>query len=82
MTAFVNNTHYYTKSHIQYAFTLIELLVVIAIIAILGTLLLFADGHVEIHRWRDPRTPKAQMFAAVPNSKDYLWVILHATGKK
>ena len=37
----------------------------------------FADGHSEIHKWKDPRTIIKGNTAgrlAVPNSVDYLWI--------
>jgi len=45
----------------------------------------FADGHSEIHRWRDPRTTpnikKGDMTLNVPsrNNQDVLWLQQHAT---
>jgi len=44
----------------------------------------FADGHAEIHRWRDPRTlpplqARFQKFISCPGSKDLLWLQQHAT---
>jgi prepilin-type N-terminal cleavage/methylation domain-containing protein len=43
----------------------------------------FADGHAEVHRWKDPRTwaPKSA-FSASPNNQDVLWLLQHATGRK
>jgi prepilin-type processing-associated H-X9-DG protein len=47
----------------------------------------FADGHVERHRWPDPRTtPPLRKTAwtewdfAMPNSPDLYWIQKHATG--
>ena len=43
----------------------------------------FADGHSEIHKWRDPRTKRPVAFQSFPNyppgipcsgSEDYVWV--------
>jgi prepilin-type processing-associated H-X9-DG protein len=44
----------------------------------------FADGHAEIHKWRDGRTTpplstKFQKFQPCPGSKDLDWLRLHAT---
>ncbi len=44
----------------------------------------FADGHAEIHKWRDSRTlpplsPTFQKFVPCPNSVDLLWLQQHAT---
>jgi prepilin-type N-terminal cleavage/methylation domain-containing protein/prepilin-type processing-associated H-X9-DG protein len=44
----------------------------------------FADGHSEIHRWRDPRmTPplgtQLQLNVASPNNQDVLWMQDHST---
>lgn len=41
----------------------------------------FADGHSEIHKWRDPRTLKATLFAASPNNLDVAWIQEHSTRK-
>ena len=41
----------------------------------------FADGHAEIHKWRDSRTPTAQLFQASPNNLDVAWIQDHATRK-
>ena len=47
----------------------------------------FADGHSEIHRWRDPRTMPAlvanQLLGLnqnMPNNQDILWMAQHAAG--
>jgi hypothetical protein len=48
----------------------------------------FGDGHAEIHRWRDPRTLKAQVlgfkeqFTMTPNNPDLIWLQAHATIRK
>ncbi len=34
----------------------------------------FADGHSEIHKWRDARTATAPIFAASPNNADVDWL--------
>jgi prepilin-type processing-associated H-X9-DG protein len=46
----------------------------------------FADGHAEIHRWRDPRTmPPLQKdglipdVLASPNNRDVIWLQEHST---
>jgi prepilin-type N-terminal cleavage/methylation domain-containing protein/prepilin-type processing-associated H-X9-DG protein len=44
----------------------------------------FADGHAEIHKWRDGRTLPAlsssfQKFVSCPGSVDLLWLQKHAT---
>jgi len=41
----------------------------------------FADGHSEIHRWKDGRTVKAQLFQASPNNVDITWIQERATAK-
>ena len=45
----------------------------------------FADGHSEIHKWKDSRmTPpmgKGQPNIAMPNSPDAYWVMEHSTRK-
>lgn len=47
----------------------------------------FADGHVERHRWQDPRTtpplrktPWTEWDFAMPNSPDLCWIQKHAAG--
>jgi len=47
----------------------------------------FADGHAEIHRWRDGRTlpplsTMFQKFVACPGSVDLLWLQLHGTSNQ
>jgi len=48
----------------------------------------FADGHAEIHRWRDPRTtPGLQAYDLVyfvpsPNNPDMIWLQQRASRKK
>jgi prepilin-type processing-associated H-X9-DG protein len=41
----------------------------------------FADGHAEIHRWRDPRTAKAVLFTSSPNNADVAWLQERSTRK-
>jgi type II secretory pathway pseudopilin PulG len=41
----------------------------------------YADGHSEIHRWKDPRTIKAQLFEASPNNADIAWFQERSTAK-
>jgi len=48
----------------------------------------FADGHVENHKWRDPRTtspldhknPPTNNGTQMPNSLDIYWLQKHAAG--
>ncbi len=40
-----------------------------------------ADGHSEIHRWRDKRTTTAPVFAASPNNPDVDWLHSRSTAK-
>lgn len=47
----------------------------------------FADGHAEIHKWRDGRTLPPleltfQKFVATPNNRDLVWLQRHATSKE
>jgi len=44
----------------------------------------FADGHVEIHRWLDPRTEMRpyQARAPVPNDPDIAWLQEHSCSRK
>jgi prepilin-type N-terminal cleavage/methylation domain-containing protein/prepilin-type processing-associated H-X9-DG protein len=47
----------------------------------------FADGHAEIHKWRDGRTLPAlsanfQKFISCPGNVDLLWLQQHATSRK
>ena len=45
----------------------------------------FADGHAEIHRWQDPRTPvqpDQSLRATHPNSPDILWLTARTTARK
>jgi prepilin-type processing-associated H-X9-DG protein len=45
-----------------------------------GANLAFADGHVEQHRWADPRTINApRNDAPMPGNADVLWMQQHAT---
>jgi prepilin-type processing-associated H-X9-DG protein len=45
----------------------------------------FADGHAEIHRWKNPDTIKPVKFylmplnVASPNNKDMLWLSDHTS---
>jgi prepilin-type N-terminal cleavage/methylation domain-containing protein/prepilin-type processing-associated H-X9-DG protein len=42
----------------------------------------FADGHTEIHRWRDPRTiPRniADLGVSMANNRDVFWIMDHGT---
>jgi len=41
----------------------------------------YADGHSEIHVWRDPRTIKAGLFEASPNNPDLDWFHQRTTSK-
>jgi len=41
----------------------------------------FADGHSEIHRWRDPRTAKTPIFGSSPNNLDLDWVQSKSSAK-
>ena len=47
----------------------------------------FADGHAEIHKWRDRRTQPPlkknfQKFIVTPNNADLIWLQQHATSPK
>ena len=48
----------------------------------------FADGHAEVHKWRDGSTfiPVTQLsrskFDVSPNNRDITWMIEHATAKR
>jgi prepilin-type N-terminal cleavage/methylation domain-containing protein len=41
----------------------------------------FADGHSEIHKWRDGRTAKAVLWQASPNNADVAWFQERSTAK-
>jgi prepilin-type N-terminal cleavage/methylation domain-containing protein len=41
----------------------------------------FADGHSEIHKWRDVRTVKATLFQASPNNADVDWLQSKSSAK-
>jgi prepilin-type N-terminal cleavage/methylation domain-containing protein/prepilin-type processing-associated H-X9-DG protein len=43
----------------------------------------FADGHAEIHKWRDPKFLAVASGAAgsLPTSQDVWWLVMHATAK-
>jgi prepilin-type N-terminal cleavage/methylation domain-containing protein len=50
----------------------------------------FTDGHVEGHRWRDPRTIISitgnetfiPHYISSPNNQDLIWITQHATSRK
>jgi len=42
----------------------------------------FADGHSEIHRWRDPRTMTCTLFQSSANNMDIAWFQERSTRKK
>jgi prepilin-type processing-associated H-X9-DG protein len=48
-----------------------------------SAVLSFADGHVESHRWRDPRTLKPVNGSPTvdhsPDNKDTIWLFQRAT---
>jgi prepilin-type processing-associated H-X9-DG protein len=41
----------------------------------------FADGHSEIHSWKDPRTKAQIPGGSYGNSKDVLWLWQHSTAR-
>ena len=44
----------------------------------------FADGHADIHRWKDARTQPTKTHyggETMPNNQDIFWVMDHCTGK-
>ena len=41
----------------------------------------FADGHSELHKWRDARTAKAGLGAASPNNIDVDWLMSKSSAK-
>ena len=41
----------------------------------------FADGHSEVHKWRDRRTAKARLFEGSPNNVDIAWFQERTTRK-
>ena len=41
----------------------------------------FADGHSEVHKWKDSRTSTAQIGATCPNNVDLDWVQSKASAK-
>jgi hypothetical protein len=41
----------------------------------------FADGHSELHKWRDARTAKAGLGAASPNNNDVDWLMSKSSAK-
>jgi prepilin-type N-terminal cleavage/methylation domain-containing protein/prepilin-type processing-associated H-X9-DG protein len=42
----------------------------------------FADGHSEIHKWKDPRTATAKIFDFCPNNMDYDWIMSKSSAKE
>jgi prepilin-type N-terminal cleavage/methylation domain-containing protein/prepilin-type processing-associated H-X9-DG protein len=44
----------------------------------------FADGHAEIHKWRDPKTLQLtfQNAQSTPNNQDAVWLTTHGTVPK
>ena len=44
----------------------------------------FADGHVESHKWLDPRTEMSPQYARepVPNDPDIAWLQEHSCSQK
>ncbi|MSR65843.1 MAG: prepilin-type N-terminal cleavage/methylation domain-containing protein [Pedosphaera sp.] len=42
----------------------------------------FADGHSEIHKWKDPRTATDKIRNFCPNNKDYEWVMSKSSAKE
>jgi len=47
-----------------------------------GGSLSFADGHSEIHRWRDPTTGTAPRNSKTVNNPDYFWLKERTSGLK
>lgn len=48
-----------------------------------GCNLAYADGHVEIHQWKDPRTVTAPRdSASMPGNLDLLWLNQHCTWRE
>jgi prepilin-type processing-associated H-X9-DG protein len=52
-----------------------------------GCTLVFADGHAEVHRWRDPRTMPVlkpgqllPLNVNLPGNQDVLWLSQHCAG--
>lgn len=41
----------------------------------------FADGHSEIHSWKDPRTRLKDVSTSQSNNRDVLWLWEHSTGR-
>jgi prepilin-type processing-associated H-X9-DG protein len=81
------------------AFTLVELAVILGTLALLVTVLSpalarshnracsfsFADNHVEMKRWSDPRTTPVQAYTgsvASPGNVDVAWLQDHSTRPK
>ena len=42
----------------------------------------FADGHVEIHKWLDPRTEPPVYQPSVPNDLDIAWLQEHCCSRR
>ncbi len=42
----------------------------------------FADGHAELHRWKDSRTFKNKFFDKSPNNQDIQWLYEHGIIRK
>jgi prepilin-type N-terminal cleavage/methylation domain-containing protein/prepilin-type processing-associated H-X9-DG protein len=48
-----------------------------------GCNLVYADGHVELHQWQDPRTLSAPRdSASMPGNLDLLWLERHCTWRE
>jgi hypothetical protein len=45
-----------------------------------GGSLSFADGHSEIHKWRDPTTATAPRNSSTVNNPDYFWLKERTSG--
>ncbi len=41
----------------------------------------FADGHSEIHKWKDPSTATALLGASCPNNQDQVWIQSKSSAK-
>ena len=42
----------------------------------------FADGHVEIHKWLEPRTEPPSYQPSVPNDQDVVWLQQHCCSRR